>query len=113
MDERDNFGDFPAEALDDIDFILDGKTNRCTAKQRQFIYSMLNEIGMTQEEAVQEIGKGFLADEFENPIKEITLDEASELIEFLKPIYYEAKNGNGYGGYKNNNSNNSHLGGWF
>lgn len=116
MSERNNFDDFPVEELDDIDFILEGKANRCTAKQRQYIYSMLDEIGMTQREAVIEIGKGFLADEFDSPIKEISLDEASELIEYLKPLFYEAKNGNRFGGgytKPTNNKNNSHLGGWF
>lgn len=114
MDKRDDFEDFPVEELDDIDFMLEGKTNRCTAKQRQYIYSMLDEVGMSQRDILEEIGKGFLADEFESPIKEATLDEASELIEILKPLYYEAKNyGGGYRKNTGNTGSNNHLGGWF
>ena len=110
MSERFGFEDFPVENLAEMDDILEGKDNRCTAKQRQWIHSMLEEIGMSEREALSEIGKEFLADEFENPLREMTLEDASEMIDYLKPLYYDSKNG-----YSNNKgySNSSGMGGWF
>lgn len=113
MSCRFGFEDFPVEELSEIGHILEGKDNRCSAKQRQWIHSMLEELGMSEREALSEIGKEFLADEFESPLREMTLSDASELIDFLKPLFYDSKNNRDT--YSNRSLNNkiSNMGGWF
>lgn len=114
MNERFGFEDFPVENLAEIDGILEGKDNRCSAKQRQWIHSMLEEMGMEEREALAEISKEFLADEFDNPLREMTLEDASEMIDYLKPLYYNAKRGcSNNRRYNNKYNNNSNVGGWF
>lgn len=119
MSERNGFDNFPVENLANIDNVLEGKDNRCTAKQRQWIHSMLEKVGMSEREALHAIGKEFLADEFTNPLREMTLNDASQMIDILKPLYYDnSSNNNNYGnrGYYNNRSHgssNTTIGGWF
>lgn len=82
MKRRGEFSVFPINANNDGFCVNDRDLNKCSAKQRSYIYGLLSKAHMTIED---------LFDEFEydyDEASEMTYKEASECIDYLKDIVY-------------------------
>lgn len=76
------FDMFPKKTMNELGYDTGSNTRYCSPKQRSYMYSLMEKSNITEHELCQDLGFCF------NTIKECTIKEAGEAIDYLKEVAY-------------------------